>query len=47
VRTSPENRAEIIERIGKFAPQILQSSLSPELQQEIEDALAIASLSAE
>ena len=47
VRTSPENRAEIIERIGKFSPQILQSSLSPELQQEIEDALAIASLSAQ
>jgi uncharacterized membrane protein len=45
VHTSPENRSEIIERMGRFSPRILQSNMPPELQQEIEDALAIASLS--
>jgi uncharacterized membrane protein len=44
VHTNPEHRSEIIERMSKFSPVILQSNMPPELQEEIEQAMAAAAI---
>jgi uncharacterized membrane protein len=45
MRTDPQRRAIIVERLAQYQPRILKSDLSPELEKEIDDALVAASAS--